>query len=102
MAIERKLLTAEEFAALPDDRTWQELVNGKVRTSSDRPGEIREKIEHWLDVGVRPVWVLDPARRTVSVHRRGEPPRTLRPGDPIDGEGVAPGFSCAVVDLFPA
>ncbi len=183
MAIKRKLLTAEEFAALPDDGTWQELVNGEVRTSpppggshgetamnvgivvgsyvrshelgrvfgesgwiltrgpdtvrapdfafvaagrfpegpvprgypefgpdlavevlspNDRPGEVREKIQQWLDAGVRLIWVLDPARRTVSVHRRGEPPRTLRPGDAIDGEDVVPGFSCAVVDLFPA
>ena len=34
MAVEPRLMTAEEFLALPDDGTRRELVNGELRTMS--------------------------------------------------------------------
>jgi Uma2 family endonuclease len=74
----------------------------EVLSPSDRPGEVREKLQQWLDAGVRLIWVLDPRRRTVTVYRPGQPPRSLGSGDTVAGEDVVPGFSCPVADLFPA
>jgi Uma2 family endonuclease len=67
---------------------------------ADRAGEVREKVTMWLQSGVRLVWVLDPAKRTVTVHHSGCQPRMLREGDFLEGEDVVPGFRVAVRDLW--
>jgi len=66
----------------------------------DRPGEVRDKIDRWLAAGVRQVWVIDPRRRTVSVHRPESPPRVLEEGGSLDGGDILPGFRAKVADLF--
>lgn len=71
MAVEPRLMTAEEFLALPDDGMRHELVNGEVRTMSpSRPkhGRIAGAIHTHLGVFVRTdrvgeVFAADPAFR---------------------------------------
>ncbi|MBA2447501.1 MAG: Uma2 family endonuclease, partial [Chloroflexi bacterium] len=50
--------------------------------------------------GVRLVFVVNPRRRTVAVHRSGQPVRILGLDDVLDGEDVVPGWTLAVRDLF--
>lgn len=66
----------------------------------DRRRQLGDKVRQWLDSGVRLVWVIDPARRTVTVHSPGGEPRALRDPDLLDGEDVVPGFRMAVADLW--
>ena len=61
--------------------------------------EIEEKVQEWLDAGVRLVWVIYPSSRTVTVHQRQEA-RRLRAEDELTGAPVLPGFSCKVADIF--
>jgi Uma2 family endonuclease len=68
----------------------------------DRPREVREKVARWLAGGTRMVWVLDPDRCRVSVHRPGAEPRSFEAEDILEGEEVLPGFKVRVADLFPA
>jgi len=180
MAVEPKLMTAEELLRLPSDGQRHELVRGKLRTMSppgfehggltiafggslDRhvrthrlgqvvgevgfqlttdpdtvrapdvafvrrerlpespvrgywPGapdlvvevispndlytEVDEKVAEWLEHGVRLVFVVNPRRRTVAVHRPGRPVRILGMDDVLDGGDVVPGWTLAVRDLF--
>jgi Uma2 family endonuclease len=72
----------------------------EVISPSDRYTEVAEKIAEWLEHGVRMVVVVDPRRKTVDVHRPGQPTRTLGMNDVLDGEDVVPGWSLAVRDLF--
>jgi Uma2 family endonuclease len=72
----------------------------EVVSSGDRPTEIAEKVQMWLDAGVRLVWVLYPTRRVVEVHRPGEAAVVLTDGATLDGEDVVPGFSCPVAQVF--
>lgn len=72
----------------------------EVISPNDRYTELAEKIAEWLEHGVRMVVVVDPRRRTVDVHRPGQPVRTLGMNDVLDGEDVVPGWSLAVRDLF--
>lgn len=72
----------------------------EVRSPDDRAGEIAEKIREYLTSGARLVWLLDPRSRTLTVHRPGEKPRTLRADETIDGEDVLPGFSCPIAWFF--
>jgi Uma2 family endonuclease len=60
----------------------------------------RRKIRFYLAHGVRLVWVIDAAARTVTVHAPGQDPRTLTSGDTLDGGNVLPAFSVAVDDIF--
>jgi Uma2 family endonuclease len=66
----------------------------------DRPGEVREKTERWLEAGVGLLWTIDPGRRTVTIHKPGAAPRAIAVGDFLEGEEVLPGFRVAVADLF--
>jgi Uma2 family endonuclease len=59
-----------------------------------------DKIQFYLLYGVRLVWVLDPATRTVTVEAPGEEARVLGSGGTLDGGAVLPGFSVAVDDIF--
>ena len=45
-------------------------------------------------------WVIDPATRTVSVHRSGGERRSVAAGEVIAGEDVLPGFELPVDEVF--
>jgi Uma2 family endonuclease len=75
----------------------------EVLTPSSRPGEVRAKVADYLRLGVRAVWVVDPARRAARIHSRvGR--RTsavlLAEDDLLDGGEVVPGFRCRIAELF--
>jgi Uma2 family endonuclease len=72
----------------------------EVRSPTDRPGEIEEKVERLLAFGTKLVWKADPILRLVEVRRRGRPPQTFRVGDVLDGEDVIPGFRLPVARIF--
>lgn len=72
----------------------------EVLSPDDRPGAMREKIGHYLVAGTRLVWVVDPIRRSVTVHAAGEPPHTIHEGDVLDGGEVVPGFRYEIARLF--
>jgi len=62
--------------------------------------EVEEKIEDWLTAGGRAVWVLNPKRRSVSVHRSATDVTRLSEADELDGGDVVPGFRCKVSEIF--
>ena len=72
----------------------------EVVSPNDRRREVQEKVEEWLNAGVRLVWVLYPATRTAIVYRSLSDVSNLTADDYLDGENVVPGFSCPVGDLF--
>jgi hypothetical protein len=57
-------------------------------------------VADWLEHGTRLICVVNPRRRTVAVHRPGQPVRILGPGDVLDGEAVVAGWRLPVHDLF--
>ena len=72
----------------------------EIRSPSDRRAEFDEKIQMWLDFGVRLVLAVYPQTRTIAAHQPGLPPVTLDYDDTLDGGDVIPGFSCLVQDIF--
>lgn len=72
----------------------------EVISPNDRYTEVDEKVAEWLEHGARLVFVVNPRRRVVVVHRPGQRPQTLGVNDMLDGEDVVPGWSMAVRDLF--
>jgi Uma2 family endonuclease len=95
------------WARLPADRTdpvpamvpdlaVEIIGEGNTRREMDR------KRAEYLSAGVRLLWYVHPATRTVEVFTPAAPdaPRTLREGDALDGGEVLQGFSLPVAELF--
>lgn len=74
----------------------------EVISPNDLYTEVDEKVAEWLEHGTRLVFVVNPRRRTMAVHRPGQPVRILGVDDVLDGEDVVPGWTLAVRDLFQA
>jgi Uma2 family endonuclease len=66
----------------------------------NRKRDLLEKIDDYLSAGARMVWLVDPRRRTVDVHRPGQPVVQLTQSDTVSGFGVLPGLSVSVSELL--
>ena len=72
----------------------------EVLSPSETASDLDEKLADYLMAGTPLVWVVDPAKRRVSIIAADAPVRWLREGDTLDGGSVLPGFSCPVAELF--
>lgn len=82
---------------------WVQVVPDlvvEVVSSGDRASAIAQKVQMWLDAGVRLVWVAYPVTNTLVVHRRDAPPQILNREDTLDGGEVLPGFRLPVAQAF--
>ncbi len=74
----------------------------EVISPNDLYTEVDEKVGEWLEHGARLVFVVNPRRKTVAVHRPGQPMHTLGLDDVLTAEDVVPGWTLPVRDLFDA
>lgn len=72
----------------------------EVISPNDLYTEVDEKVAEWLEHGTRLVFVVNPRRRTVAVHRADGSVRVLTVEDTLDGEDVAPGWTLPVREIF--
>lgn len=72
----------------------------EIVSPNDTATDVQEKVQEYLDAGSLRVWVVDPARASITVHYPNGTSRTLRGDDVLSGEDVLPGFSLRVADLF--
>ena len=79
--------------------TIPELV-AEIRSPNDTGPEIQAKVDEYLGAGVRVVWVVDPAKLTVTAHRLRQSPQVFGPTDTLTVPDVIPGFQYALADLF--
>jgi Uma2 family endonuclease len=91
---DRVPLDEDAYPEIPPD-----LVVEVVSPSQTGPS-VEEKVSIYLATGVRLVWVLDPARRTLRVHRADGSDQMLSEVDIVDGEDVLPGFQLPLAELF--
>ena len=97
-------VTAERWRAVRDrERFFRGAPDLAIEilSPSNRRGEIHGKVADFLAAGGRLVWVVDPKRRTVTVHETLLAPRRLGPADVLDGGEVLPGFVIKVAAIFP-
>ena len=72
----------------------------EILSPSDTVVDVEEKTDDWLTLGCAMVVLVNDRRRTVTVHRPGAAPRTLRGDDVFEGEEVIPGFRLPLADIF--
>jgi len=79
--------------------TVPDLV-AEVVSPNDLSDEVEEKLDEWLAAGVKIVWIVSPVTKTVRIHQQDGGYAFLHAADTLTAEGMLPGFSCPVVDLF--
>ena len=72
----------------------------EVVSPNDLHYDVEAKVDEYLAAGFGTVWVVNPVRKTVVIHRVGQQPTWLRAGDEITGEPFLPGFRCKVGAFF--
>ena len=73
----------------------------EVYSPSNRPGQIREKVNEYLAAGVPMVWLLYPERRTLAIYRPDDLlPIVLGDDEVVEGLAELPGFRCTVAEFF--
>jgi Uma2 family endonuclease len=72
----------------------------EILSPDDRYGEVMEKLEEYLALGVDLVWIVDPERRYVLAYRSLLEVERFAEGDVLMDEEILPGFSLPVADLF--
>ena len=72
----------------------------EILSASNTPAEMRQKRADYFTAGVRLVWQVDPAARTISVYTAAEESTLLTEADTLDGGVVLPGFTLRVAELF--
>jgi len=73
----------------------------EVISPNDRPREVQEKVERWLQFGVVAVVVIDPKSQTVTVHQSLDQKTIYELHNTMDLNFVVPGFSLPMRHLFP-
>lgn len=72
----------------------------EVRSRSDRPRSLREKMEEYVANGVLLAWLLDPFEKSVTIFRpQREPERLANPRE-VHGDGPVEGFILNLERVF--
>ena len=72
----------------------------EIVSKNDTQTEIDDKVKDYLKAGVRFIWIADPAKQTISIHRKGRRTRVLGESDTLTIDEVIPGFQLHVKDAF--
>lgn len=72
----------------------------EVLSPHDRWSEVNQKLREYFAIGVRLVWIVNPASRSVFVYRALTDVREYAATDSLPGEDILPGFSVPVHELF--
>lgn len=72
----------------------------EVVSRHDTPRDLDRKVQEYLQVGVKRVWIVDERSRTVQVHRADGTSELLTETATLSGEEILPGFAVPVAELF--
>jgi len=72
----------------------------ELRSPNDRLADLHEKMQEYLDNGVRLGWLIDPFEKRVYVYRPDQPVETLDNPTSVSGDPVLPGFVLRVQELW--
>ena len=101
-AVKRPLAALLARAARPGYDDTPPTLAAEALCPEDQPAVVARKVDRLLAAGVKCVWLLDPAARTLVVHAPGADPRPLTESDGLTGEPDLPGFACGVAEFFAA
>jgi Uma2 family endonuclease len=85
-----------------DVNAWEVIPDLAIEVTSptDRAEVQREKVQEYLRLGVRCVWVVYPKLRLVDVYEAQGMTRTFGPEGVLPGDPVLPGLEISLDELF--
>lgn len=72
----------------------------ELRSATDELEPLQQKMQEYIDNGVRLGWLINPQDQQVEVYRQGQPKQTLDSPSTISGEDVVPGFILDLSRIF--
>lgn len=72
----------------------------EVLSPNDSWSEVMQKLREYFAIGVRLIWVADPAARRVYAYRSLTDMREFTVADTLPGDDVLSGFSVQVAEVF--
>ena len=72
----------------------------EVVSPNDLAYEVEQKVEEYLDAGIRMVWVVFPNTKTINIYQIDRSVQKLSVADTITAGDVIPGFSAPVRAIF--
>jgi Uma2 family endonuclease len=72
----------------------------EILSPNDAWSKVMQKLREYFAIGVRLIWVADPATRTVFAYRSITDVREFTAQDELPGDDVLPGFVVPVAQLF--
>ncbi|MBA4181350.1 MAG: hypothetical protein C0506_12235 [Anaerolinea sp.] len=61
---------------------------------------VMRRVAHYLQAGVRLLWLIDPDEGQVTIWQPGESPQVVTPPEKLSAEAVLPGFEIDTARLF--
>ncbi|MBD2006688.1 MULTISPECIES: Uma2 family endonuclease [Cyanophyceae] len=93
-------VSRERLEALnPDPATFLPMAPDfavELRSATDSLKTAQQKMQEYIDNGVRLGWLIDPQNQRVAIYRPGQDVEVLQSPTSLSGEDVLPGF---VLDL---
>lgn len=104
VGIDVAYISPETAAAQSDDQSTMivgvPVLAVEILSPSDKQEDITNKIDEYLEVGVKLIWIVDPHFRTVTVHRCDGKPEFFTSEDELTAEPHLPGFRVLVQTFF--
>lgn len=72
----------------------------EIVSPGDSADDINDKVNDYLEFGVRLVWVIYPRRKQAHVFRPDRPMRVVNADGKLEGEDVLPGFEVAMTRIL--
>jgi Uma2 family endonuclease len=72
----------------------------EVLSPTDTVELTEEKVDDYLQAGTAEVWIVNPRRKTLTIHRQGVNPVILREHQELISSDLLPGFRLLVGDVF--
>jgi len=72
----------------------------ELRSTSDRLGELKKKMQLWMANGVQLGWLINPGRKEVLVYKAGAPQPETFSGLELPGSGPVEGFHLNLTDVW--
>ncbi len=72
----------------------------ELRSASDSLKTLQQKMQEYIDNGVRLGWLIDPQNQQVEIYRPGQKVEILRSPTSLSGENVLPGFVLDLVQIL--
>ncbi|WP_020604334.1 Uma2 family endonuclease [Spirosoma spitsbergense] len=77
-----------------------EVPERRTGSESDNRKELENKMEKWIQNGVRLGWLVDPHNKTTTIYQPERKPETKPFAETLSGEDVLVGFTMNVADFL--